>query len=100
PPPLSLTLSLHDALPILMIVGVCAVSRMALRRFASGDMSSASGSYIESIETAVRSTSIGSAFLGIALIASVTACGIARLELSFRSEEHTSELQSRVDLVC
>jgi len=36
------------------IVAHCAVSRMALRTLASGDMSSASRSYIESIEVAVR----------------------------------------------
>ena len=44
-------------------VGICAVSRIALRVVASRELSAASGSNEESAETPVRSTSIGVVFL-------------------------------------
>ena len=46
------------------IVAVCAVSRIALRTFASGDMSSASGSYMREGRNGRRRTSIGRAVFG------------------------------------
>src|SRR5204862_3777856 len=61
------------------IVAHCALRRMALRRFASGDMSFASESYIEQAEMAVRNTSIGAASLGNAFIRAITPEGSARL---------------------
>ena len=45
-------------------VGICAVSRIALRVVASRELSAASGSKADSAETPVRSTSIGVVFLG------------------------------------
>src|SRR5438874_4692372 len=72
------TLSLHDALPI-------------YRAPTSGFFSSTSALYIES-----RSTSTSSVTIGI-----IAERWRARETLgTVRSEEHTSELQSRRDLVC
>ena len=46
-------------------------------------MSSVSGSNIESIDTVVRNTSMGSAFFGSVLMKSAICCGMARAEVSF-----------------
>src|SRR5699024_12804421 len=64
-PPEIYTLSLHDALPILM--------RLILAELRSGWAS----------------------WMGVIFVSAVTA-----LTFGVRSEEHTSELQSRFDLVC
>ena len=45
-------------------VGICAVSRIALRISASRELSGSSGSNAESAETPVRNTSIGVVFFG------------------------------------
>ena len=42
-----------------MMVGTCATRRLALRQLASGDMFSTSGSKLDSMLTAVRSTAMG-----------------------------------------
>src|SRR5437870_8359667 len=73
------TLSLHDALPILWIAG------RFRARLQLGDASSEMGVSI-------------TAYIGLLL-----AVGLGRLvemRISARSEEHTSELQSRGHLVC
>ena len=54
-----------------------------MRRLASGDMSSVSGSNIDSIDTVVRKTSMGRAFFGSVFMKSMTCCGTARADLSF-----------------
>src|SRR5947207_6394407 len=64
---------------VVTIVAQRAFRRTALRRFASGDISFASGSYIEQAEMAVRSTSMGAALLGSAFIKAMTSAGRARL---------------------
>jgi hypothetical protein len=63
------------------IVGIFAVSRIALRRFAGSELSSASGSWSESPETAVRSAAMASASAGkprsMSRIGSEIACSAA-----------------------
>src|SRR5207248_11532890 len=64
------TLSLHDALPILNVSSV---------QFSSAD-------FLDTVDEVLRQTGLEP--------------GALELELTERSEEHTSELQSPYDLVC
>src|SRR5699024_12427032 len=86
-PPATHTLSLHDALPI---SSISTISRACL--------------WQKSTRTSERSDSARNAICGSIpvmpcwknLTAAIASAGDSRL----RSEEHTSELQSRFDLVC
>ena len=62
------------------MVAVCDISLTALVALAPGELSRASGSYKPSMDTAVRSTSMGSD-LGTLARKSVTGLAIARLAL-------------------
>src|SRR5690606_41852465 len=80
------TLSLHDALPILF--GHILAQRHALGlKPASGAVGAALIDQVEGLEN----------FFARYLPAMISA---AILPIAFRSEEHTSELQSRENLVC
>src|SRR5207249_8623671 len=75
------TLSLHDALPILMILNVFGIAESAKFSY-----------FLVLFNVAGMATILGTGYLfsfrpGLNTI-------------QFRSEEHTSELQSRFDLVC
>src|SRR5690349_23732489 len=83
------TLSLHDALPILFL-GAAAFSQSFVLAAFMGGM--ALGAWLASRWSA-RSPNL------LALYGWIEAA-IGVLALVFRSEEHTSELQSRRDLVC
>src|SRR5699024_12847989 len=74
PPTVLYTLSLHDALPILVVATVLALVFVVATGYES-----------------IGAVSVGSSLMWLALVAML---------LSGRSEEHTSELQSRFDLVC
>src|SRR5438874_5337000 len=65
------TLSLHDALPISLSIGQLADQRDVVQRYASHHP-----------------------------VRPLPACMHQQEQVSLRSEEHTSELQSRRDLVC
>src|SRR5207302_9701440 len=87
-PTVTYTLSLHDALPIFGIVGECNI-QFAL------DPHSTDYRVIEVNARLSRSSALASKATGYPL-----AYVAAKLALGYRSEEHTSELQSRENLVC
>src|SRR5207249_10993364 len=85
PPPLIYTLSLHDALPI-----------SCIGRRHNGEVPLGSHPYhreVHRIRAAMRKHAP-------ARPRTLKDAPPERVVLSFRSEEHTSELQSRFDLVC
>src|SRR5699024_12881427 len=86
PPPESYTLSLHDALPILMDTG----ASPARASWARDWMGQSSTRAITS-----RNRPVPAAHLSF-----MTKFSTPPWSLRRRSEEHTSELQSRFDLVC
>src|SRR5678815_2017568 len=73
------SLPLRILLNAVTIVAHCAFRRIAFRKFASGDMSSASGSYMAHADVAVRSATIGRASFGNDFISAITWGGNARL---------------------
>src|SRR5699024_12074896 len=79
-------LSLHDALPISIVVGVGAGIISAVRQ----------NSWLDNtvMVFVVAGYSLPSFWVGLLLIM------FFGVRLGWRSEEHTSELQSRFDLVC
>ena len=77
------SLPLRMLLKAVTIVAHCAFRRIAFRRFASGDMSSASGSYIAHADIAVRSATIGRASLGNDFNRAITGAGNALLAAIF-----------------
>src|SRR5206468_10860282 len=89
PPPASVIfpLSLHDALPICLVTS-CTLFLSACRRFVLRGRPSCN----HTLELFEPLTQFG--FLSRYLLL------LERLEQLERSEEHTSELQSRSDLVC
>src|SRR5206468_11091236 len=92
PPPLS-TLSLHDALPISR-VGVIYLPAL-------GEMiAAADGLGCTWNGRPCRVSSVASLSDAVVCTSSVTSCERRAPEIWKRSEEHTSELQSRSDLVC
>src|SRR3712207_9167463 len=76
------TLSLHDALPILHLDGVAVGDNRRIGAEGQG--------------MRIALAALDSGRLGIAACAT----GLAQSALDLRSEEHTSELQSRQYLVC
>ena len=64
-------------------VGIDAVKRNDLWTLASSELSRSSGSYGDNADVAVRNTSIGGVFLGIAIINDKTSYGIWRLSMNF-----------------
>src|SRR5207247_10428891 len=88
------TLSLHDALPISSDVMIV---------FSAGGLTAvpieiARGARAQGL-TVVAVTSVRQSFAGTPTHSSGTRL-IDQADVVLRSEEHTSELQSRVDLVC
>ncbi len=63
-------------------VGICAVSRRALRREASRELSAGSGSKAESADTPVRSTSIGVVRRGSSRSMSMSLAGSRRVAVA------------------
>src|SRR5207247_9606929 len=87
------TLSLHDALPISTVAGV---PRPRLRRRFAGRVASLGGSLR-------RARRVSHLLLRRSDVRGDVGCPrrrALRARRISRSEEHTSELQSRVDLVC
>src|SRR5690606_41955881 len=84
------TLSLHDALPIwVAVLRVAVLGAVVLRAIV--------------LRVAVlRAAVLGAVVLSVAVLTVVvlSVLGRGRAEGVFRSEEHTSELQSRGNLVC
>src|SRR5690606_41628420 len=92
PTPRSYTLSLHDALPILKLTTSPAEPCTApAARSTMGPSWASEGPANPSAATHDESASAATRKVRILLIFS---------SLNFRSEEHTSELQSRENLVC
>src|SRR5204863_2149680 len=90
------TLSLHDALPIWAAICSSRCTNCSCRfRTTSACGATQSGTVFGSTKTTCRNRLWTTSFL--ALIASST---FRPCSYSGRSEEHTSELQSRRDLVC
>src|SRR5699024_11629242 len=92
------TPSLHDALPILiaMRVAMIAVFVPLLPAIGVGIWGAVTGSMVLTILAGVLALVAGVVVFLVGLRISVV-----RLEARYpRSEEHTSELQSRFDLVC
>src|SRR5437868_5340038 len=96
PPTHIYTLSLHDALPIFPDIGASTnlkVSSLTLKEFVTHLVPR---SVVESMATnEILQIVVFSVFFGIA----ASALG-EKARTVVRSEEHTSELQSRFDLVC
>src|SRR5207302_10599813 len=92
PPPAFYTLSLHDALPILVLRG----SWRGRRRRPFACWTAPGGSRYD------RTMAVQTAWSGVRrfLFWAIPAVLVAGLAWTFRSEEHTSELQSRENLVC
>src|SRR5699024_12718627 len=91
--PLVATLSLHDALPIsLLLISFARVSTSAI------DWLNSFSKLFNSL--CVTRSSIACSFCSIKLSCSSIVPPIFDILLMTRSEEHTSELQSRFDLVC
>src|SRR5207247_2952830 len=98
PPPQICTLSLHDALPI------CPALQFSLGILAQGAQATLSyrvrlgvgaqgGSGVNSAQAVSGSLASNRASAAVQVVGGV-------FDSKARSEEHTSELQSRVDLVC
>src|SRR5699024_11312871 len=89
------TLSLHDALPISLCYDAF-ISNSVVAAMLKG-MESGIGAVIASVvwDMAAGVVKQKSFFSGFIMIVSFLACMVWK-----RSEEHTSELQSRFDLVC
>src|SRR5699024_12858382 len=92
-------LSLHDALPILLsILGYMFTSGTQILYNVFPTVNKVKQNSIAMIITGILSVSL------TVLLIKTTNLGIyavaGKYILQFRSEEHTSELQSRVDLVC
>src|SRR5207249_8138895 len=88
------TLSLHDALPICSMAQANESLRVAQARFSAG-----AGARLDVLQAEVAVASAEQA-----LVQAQTGVRNAQANLNalinLRSEEHTSELQSRFDLVC
>src|SRR5207249_5741830 len=87
------TLSLHDALPIYAILGRCWPNKQINKMFAFLVNQSCYRMVIEVIKAAANQRKT---------LAGKVCHGSREIEFCIqpRSEEHTSELQSRFDLVC
>src|SRR5699024_12694615 len=83
------TLSLHDALPIFMSSGISSTDTV----LCAASLSNFSATTASSGRTILSLPASSSDFASSTLSSS-------RSEVPIRSEEHTSELQSRFDLVC
>src|SRR5699024_12727830 len=84
------TLSLHDALPILLINGPSAqVATSGQRDLRPAEAAQQSAHQI-----------VAGADLPGQLIGDLSVADVGTVDVHSRSEEHTSELQSRFDLVC
>src|SRR5699024_12279084 len=92
-------LSLHDALPIFRRIEVIAALGQATLLLVVGTYAAIEGvrRLFEPLEVPGGELLV---FGIIGLVANVTAIAILASSRSARSEEHTSELQSRFDLVC
>src|SRR5438034_2857492 len=89
------TLSLHDALPISLSPQYTRLGRLALRLAANTPNSTSLGTVPKAETTRAFGTFLANAS------APEEVCAITRsVSSAFRSEEHTSELQSHSDLVC
>src|SRR5207249_11804646 len=93
------TLSLHDALPILVLFDGANGSPLALMDAAS--ITAIRTAAVSAVATRVLAKSITGtlAILGSGVQARTHVRAMLAVR-RFRSEEHTSELQSRFDLVC
>src|SRR5207253_4252732 len=93
------TLSLHDALPISVIVG------LSRRSLINSSWVAATSFWLGTV-VIIAGSRAGTAGCDCAaanpvdIAASITAAKIVSDKVRFRSEEHTSELQSRGHLVC
>src|SRR5699024_12599883 len=99
-PPWRSTLSLHDALPILAFL--VAFADFLAVFFGAGSFDGTSGWLVckesrSCVTSAVESADC--AFLEIPIFPSCSSNTLEEIPNCFRSEEHTSELQSRFDLV-
>src|SRR5207249_12274317 len=95
PPPALYTLSLHDALPILAPKS----EATALSR-SSSELGRVAAATPSATPMVVDSTSAVAVSNSVARKRVRTSPSTARFIHNERSEEHTSELQSRFDLVC
>src|SRR5206468_10472440 len=97
PPPTCIyTLSLHDALPILFLAHRSAT---AIDRTLAMPLDALTDQTVTD-PAAIRERLRTVALAGYAWVHDEFAMGISSVAAEIRSEEHTSELQSRSDLVC
>src|SRR5206468_12234868 len=87
------TLSLHDALPICKRSGVEVITPLDLRRSSVEKTAQRIRSFVAKFPHAYVTVDIDA-------LDPAYAPGVGNPEPDGRSEEHTSELQSRSDLVC
>src|SRR5207249_12146054 len=94
PTPVSYTLSLHDALPILKLTakGTDEGAGSTTPLPTSSKSSTSTKSTVSSSDSTARGLGVAGLVVGV--------LGLAAAAFAVRSEEHTSELQSRFDLVC
>src|SRR5205823_14727138 len=97
PPPTIYTLSLHDALPIYRQNRACATCAPSANSSIIFLLNAGMSSGLRLVTSPLSTTTSSSTQLAPAFVRSVLSDGH---DVTFRSEEHTSELQSLAYLVC
>src|SRR5207247_9774095 len=99
-PPSMCTLSLHDALPIYRVLGVLSAQSYRPEAYEDADLLSLGAIAVQAGIVIERVRATEQMALEHERHALQLEAVLATMNDALRSEEHTSGLQSRVDLVC